>query len=142
MYKIFLVKLVHTGNSLPDVSHTFLFQSSLQFRANSMNVSYTVSIIREFTKKKETVCVTDQQHCSFQIHAKVRKVYLTAMNEAGKSNPTEVPVYRRRGRDNIQTKSSLSISIHIIMMKANLYNQACMIFRDGSCPFSENIFTY
>ncbi|XP_026782332.3 granulocyte colony-stimulating factor receptor isoform X2 [Pangasianodon hypophthalmus] len=75
------------------------WKPSLQFRANSMNVSYTVSLMGELTKKKETVCVTDQQHCSFQIHAKVRKVCLTAMNEAGKSNPTEVPVYRQRGMD-------------------------------------------
>ncbi|XP_058249970.1 granulocyte colony-stimulating factor receptor isoform X7 [Hemibagrus wyckioides] len=73
------------------------WKPSLQFRANSMNVSYTVSLMGEFTKKKETVCVTDQQSCSFQIHAKVKKVCLTAMNEVGKSNPTEVPVYRRRG---------------------------------------------
>ncbi|XP_053488053.1 granulocyte colony-stimulating factor receptor [Ictalurus furcatus] len=75
------------------------WKPSLQFRANSMNVSYTVSLMEEFTKKKEIVCVTDQQHCTFQIHAKVRKVFLTAKNEAGKSNPTDVPLYRRRGMD-------------------------------------------
>lgn len=72
-----------------------------------MNVSYTVSLMGEFTKKKEIVCVTDQQHCTFQIHAKVRKVFLTAKNEAGKSNPTDVPLYRRRGSNSIKTQSSL-----------------------------------
>ncbi|KAI5614156.1 granulocyte colony-stimulating factor receptor, partial [Silurus asotus] len=90
------------------------WKPSLQFRPNSMNVSYTVSLIGEFTKKKETVCVTDQQHCSFQIHAKVKKVYLTTLNEAGKSNPTEVAVYRRRGLDpvsffNVLPKSEESL---------------------------------
>ncbi|XP_027005581.1 granulocyte colony-stimulating factor receptor [Tachysurus fulvidraco] len=92
------------------------WKPSLQFRANSMNVSYIVSLMGEFTKKKETACVTVKQYCSFQIHAKVRKIYLTAMNEAGKSNPTEVSVYRRRGMDPVpslkilpQTEESLLV---------------------------------
>ncbi|KAM9488531.1 granulocyte colony-stimulating factor receptor [Clarias gariepinus] len=73
------------------------WKQSLQFRPNSMNVSYIVSLTKEPRKKKDILCVTAQQHCSFQIHAKFKKVYLIAMNEAGKSNPTEVPVYRERG---------------------------------------------
>ncbi|KAK3551617.1 hypothetical protein QTP70_020825, partial [Hemibagrus guttatus] len=93
------------------------WKPSLQFRSNSMNVSYTVSLMGEFKKKKETVCVTDQQSCSFQIHTKVKKVCLTAINEAGKSNPTEVTVYRRRGKDRVPFLEILPQSEESLLVK-------------------------
>ncbi|XP_036442595.1 granulocyte colony-stimulating factor receptor isoform X2 [Colossoma macropomum] len=73
------------------------WKPSLQFRANSMNVSYIVSLVRPLSQRN-TVCNTSQQHCSFQIPVDVRKIHLTAVNTAGKSNPTEVAVYKRTER--------------------------------------------
>ncbi|TSK34915.1 Granulocyte colony-stimulating factor receptor [Bagarius yarrelli] len=91
------------------------WKPSSQFRPNSMNVLYTVSIMGS-TKKKETVCVTDQLSCYFQIHAWVKKLYLTAINDAGKSNPTQVSVYKKREMDPVpflkilpQTEATLSV---------------------------------
>uniref|UniRef100_A0AAR2M2X2 Fibronectin type-III domain-containing protein n=1 Tax=Pygocentrus nattereri TaxID=42514 RepID=A0AAR2M2X2_PYGNA len=72
------------------------WKPSLQFRANSMNVSYIVSLVRPPSQRK-TVCNTFQQHCSFQIPVDVRKIHLTAVNTAGKSSPTEVAVYKHTG---------------------------------------------
>ncbi|KAL6488752.1 hypothetical protein MHYP_G00024930 [Metynnis hypsauchen] len=74
------------------------WKPSLQFRANSMNVSYIVSLVRPPSQRK-TVCNTSQQHCSFQIPVDVRKIHLTAVNTAGKSSPTEVAVYKQTEQD-------------------------------------------
>ncbi|XP_026866873.2 granulocyte colony-stimulating factor receptor [Electrophorus electricus] len=78
-----------------------LWKPSLQFRANSMNLSYIVSYMRT-PKKKESVCVTELQHCSFQLPVGVSKVSLSAMNTAGKSSSTEVAVYRRKELDPVR----------------------------------------
>ncbi|KAF5901443.1 granulocyte colony-stimulating factor receptor, partial [Clarias magur] len=77
------------------------WKHSLQFRPNSMNVSYIVCQTKEPRKKNDILCITAQQHCSFQISAKFKKLYLIAMNEAGKSHPTEVPVYRQGGMHHV-----------------------------------------
>ncbi|XP_072534919.1 granulocyte colony-stimulating factor receptor [Salminus brasiliensis] len=74
------------------------WKPSLQFRANSMNVSYVVSFERPPGK---TLCITNQQYCSFPIPVDIKKIHLTAMNEAGKSSPTNVTVYKWKGRDQV-----------------------------------------
>ncbi|KAG9276441.1 granulocyte colony-stimulating factor receptor [Astyanax mexicanus] len=75
-----------------------LWKPSLQFRANSMNVSYVVSFVRP-PGRKEELCITDQQHCSFSIPVDIKRIHLTAVNKAGKSSPTDVTVYKWKGGD-------------------------------------------
>ncbi|KAI4897445.1 hypothetical protein NFI96_022315 [Prochilodus magdalenae] len=74
------------------------WKPSSQFRANSMNVSYIVSLAGPHSRKK-TVCDTYQQHCSFLIPVDFSRIYLTAVNTVGNSNPTEVAVYKHTERE-------------------------------------------
>ncbi|XP_076827898.1 granulocyte colony-stimulating factor receptor isoform X2 [Brachyhypopomus gauderio] len=83
-----------------------LWKPSLQFRANSMNVSYIVSFMRT-PSRRERVRVTELQHCTFQLPVGVRKVYLSAMNAAGESSSTHVTVYRRKELDQ-------SCNLHVV----------------------------
>lgn len=75
--------------------HLFWKPSKL-FRANSQNVSYTVSLQKP-PGEKGKVCSTTGSYCTFQLPRKAKKVYLRAVNAAGKSSPTEVRVYRLKG---------------------------------------------
>lgn len=68
--------------------HLF-WKPSKQFRANSQNVSYVV------TKQpvgKGKLCATARNYCTFQAPARAR-VYLRAVNAAGKSLPIELYIY-------------------------------------------------
>lgn len=79
--------------------HLF-WKASKQFRANGQNVSYIVSV-RKQPGEKGKVCVTRGNHCTFQLPGKVKKVYLTAVNSAGKSSPTEVRILHQKDREAI-----------------------------------------
>ncbi|XP_041649322.1 granulocyte colony-stimulating factor receptor isoform X2 [Cheilinus undulatus] len=68
------------------------WKPSKQFHANSQNVSYSVSVSK-LPSEKGKVCSTTGNYCSFQISRKERKVYLSAVNAAGRSPPTEVRIY-------------------------------------------------
>uniref|UniRef100_A0A667Z0B2 Colony stimulating factor 3 receptor n=1 Tax=Myripristis murdjan TaxID=586833 RepID=A0A667Z0B2_9TELE len=74
--------------------HLF-WKPSKQFRANSQNVSYIVSLQRLRGERRQ-VCFSLGHYCSFQLPTGAKKVFLFAMNAAGKSNPTEVPVFQQK----------------------------------------------
>ncbi|KAM4600509.1 granulocyte colony-stimulating factor receptor [Polymixia lowei] len=76
--------------------HLF-WKPSKQFRANSKNVSYTVSVQR-LPGDKGQVCSTPGHDCAFRLPKGAKKVFLRAVNAAGRSNPTEVPVLQRKAR--------------------------------------------
>ncbi|XP_039974588.1 granulocyte colony-stimulating factor receptor isoform X2 [Xiphias gladius] len=71
--------------------HLF-WKASKQFRSNSQNLSYIVSL-QKLPGEKGKVCSTMGNHCTFQLPRKAKKVYLSAVNTAGKSSPTEVRIY-------------------------------------------------
>ncbi|XP_019948150.2 granulocyte colony-stimulating factor receptor [Paralichthys olivaceus] len=70
--------------------HLF-WKPSKQFRANSQNVSYIVSVQKPPGGK---VCATKGSYCTFQLPERAKKVYLSAVNAVGKSSPTEVRIYK------------------------------------------------
>ncbi|XP_053183920.1 granulocyte colony-stimulating factor receptor [Scomber japonicus] len=70
-----------------------LWKPSKQFRANSQNVSYIVSL-----QRVGRVCSTAGNSCAFQLTGRPKKVYLSAVNAAGKSPLTEVPIYLPKAR--------------------------------------------
>ncbi|XP_029360223.1 granulocyte colony-stimulating factor receptor isoform X2 [Echeneis naucrates] len=72
--------------------HLF-WKPSKQFRANSQNVSYIVSVQKK-PGERGKVCSTKRNYCSFQLPMKAKRVYLSAVNTAGKSPPTEVQIYK------------------------------------------------
>lgn len=82
----------------------FLFpQWSKQFRANGRNVSYVVSM-QKATGAKGRVCSTAESYCTFQLPwTAKKKVYLSAVNAAGRSNPTEAQIYLPKGKPDILT---------------------------------------
>ncbi|CAJ1062717.1 granulocyte colony-stimulating factor receptor [Xyrichtys novacula] len=72
--------------------HLF-WKPSKQFHANSQNVSYTV-MAQKPSGEKGMVCSTTGNYCSFQTSIKAKKVYLRAVNAAGKSPPIEVWIHQ------------------------------------------------
>lgn len=72
-----------------------LWKPSTQFRANSRNVSYTVSLQRAPGDRGQ-VCATSSRHCAFKVPRGTRRVFLRAVNAVGRSSPTDVLVYRYR----------------------------------------------
>ncbi|XP_074509200.1 granulocyte colony-stimulating factor receptor-like isoform X1 [Sebastes fasciatus] len=71
--------------------HLF-WKPSKQFQANGQNVSYVVSV-KNLPGGNRKVCSIKGNYCTFQLPRKVKKVYLSAVNAAGKSSPTEVRIY-------------------------------------------------
>ncbi|XP_028436646.1 granulocyte colony-stimulating factor receptor isoform X2 [Perca flavescens] len=71
--------------------HLF-WKPSKQFRANAQNVSYIVSV-KKVPGEKGKLCSTKGNYCTFKLPGKAKKVYLSAINAAGKSLPTEVRIY-------------------------------------------------
>uniref|UniRef100_A0A3P8WT50 Colony stimulating factor 3 receptor n=1 Tax=Cynoglossus semilaevis TaxID=244447 RepID=A0A3P8WT50_CYNSE len=81
------------------VQKLYLFwKPSKQFRANSQNVSYVVSA-QKLTKKKLKLCHTLGNYCSFLLPGKAKKIYLQAVNAAGKSLPTEILILQQKVAD-------------------------------------------
>ncbi|XP_069559935.1 granulocyte colony-stimulating factor receptor [Brachyistius frenatus] len=76
--------------------HLF-WKPSKQFRANSQNVSYIVSV-QKLPGEKGKVCSTRGNYCTFKVPGRAKKVYLSAVNAAGKSSPTEVRIYQPKAR--------------------------------------------
>ncbi|XP_057690294.1 granulocyte colony-stimulating factor receptor isoform X2 [Corythoichthys intestinalis] len=83
----------HTSKQL---NMLLFWKPSKRFRANSRNVSFVVSWLKESSWKGK-LCATAWNHCTFQIPRNARKVYLTARNPAGESNPTSVRIYHPKG---------------------------------------------
>lgn len=71
-------------------------QASKWFHANSQNVSYVVSVQKQSGKRAQ-VCSTRRNYCTFQLRTKTAKLYLNAVNAAGKSNPTKVHILFCKG---------------------------------------------
>ncbi|XP_033495514.2 granulocyte colony-stimulating factor receptor [Epinephelus lanceolatus] len=76
--------------------HLF-WKPSKQFHANGQNVSYIVSV-RRLPGEKGKVCSTKGNYCTFQLPKRTKKVYLSAVNAAGRSSPTEVQIYPPKAR--------------------------------------------
>ncbi|XP_077383116.1 granulocyte colony-stimulating factor receptor isoform X2 [Festucalex cinctus] len=82
-----------TGNLLHNQLKMLLFwKPSERFRANSRNVSFVVSVQKALSKRA-ILCATAGNHCTFHVPKKAKKVYVIALNAAGKSNPTPVRIY-------------------------------------------------
>ncbi|KAL3059818.1 hypothetical protein OYC64_014419 [Pagothenia borchgrevinki] len=73
------------------------WKPSKQFRANGQNVSYIVSG-KKLPAANGKVCSTKGNYCTFQLPERAKKVYLRAVNAAGRSRPTEVRIYRPKDR--------------------------------------------
>lgn len=83
-----------SGDHMPKQLNIHLFwKPSKQFRANGQNVSYIVSL-QKTPGEKGKVCSTRMNYCVFQLPGRAKKVYLSAVNAAGKSSPTEVRIYQ------------------------------------------------
>ncbi|XP_034029954.1 granulocyte colony-stimulating factor receptor [Thalassophryne amazonica] len=67
------------------------WKPSKQFRTNGQNVSYIVSRQKQPGGKGQ-LCSTTESYCTFQLHPRVQNVFLSAVNAAGKSRPTEVRI--------------------------------------------------
>uniref|UniRef100_A0A1A8R5A3 Colony stimulating factor 3 receptor (Granulocyte) n=1 Tax=Nothobranchius pienaari TaxID=704102 RepID=A0A1A8R5A3_9TELE len=73
------------------------WKPSRRFRANGQNVSYVVSLQKRLGERWK-VCSTGMNHCTFKLSARVKTVYLTAVNRAGASSPTEVWIYQTKAK--------------------------------------------
>ncbi|MEQ2272719.1 hypothetical protein XENORESO_008884 [Xenotaenia resolanae] len=80
----------HTSKKL---NIQLFWKPSKLFRANGQNLSYVVSQQKSYGERWR-MCSTSETCCSFQLSGRVRKVYLSAVNSAGKSPPTEIRVYQ------------------------------------------------
>ncbi|XP_068426122.1 granulocyte colony-stimulating factor receptor isoform X2 [Clinocottus analis] len=82
-----------SGDHMNKQLNILLFwKPSKQFRANGQNVSYIVSV-KKLPSENGKVCSTVRNYCTFQLPGRAKKVYLSAVNAAGKSSPTEVRIY-------------------------------------------------
>lgn len=77
----------------------FLFpQRSKLFRANGQNVSYVVSM-QKAAGPTGQLCSTLETYCTFQLPVEgKKKVYLSAVNAVGRSNPTEARILLPKGK--------------------------------------------
>lgn len=78
----------------------FFLQQSKQFHANGRNVSYVVSM-QKLSGVKGKVCSTRESYCTFQLPWRAKKVYLSAVNAAGRSDPTEVQIHQQKGKPDV-----------------------------------------
>ncbi|KAK0131482.1 Granulocyte colony-stimulating factor receptor [Merluccius polli] len=83
---------------LPAYRNVRLFwKLSSQFRSNGRLLSYVVSL----APGRDRVCSTAASSCDLHLPREVKKVYLSALNSAGGSFPTEVPLIPLRARSAI-----------------------------------------
>uniref|UniRef100_A0A1A7YXE4 Colony stimulating factor 3 receptor (Granulocyte) n=1 Tax=Iconisemion striatum TaxID=60296 RepID=A0A1A7YXE4_9TELE len=73
------------------------WKPSRRFRANGQNVSYVVSL-QKLHGERWKVCSTGMNYCTFTLSERVKKVYLTAVNRAGTSSPTQIWVYQPKAQ--------------------------------------------
>ncbi|XP_053736981.1 granulocyte colony-stimulating factor receptor [Synchiropus splendidus] len=86
-----------TGDHMHKQLDVHLFwKPSKQFRANGRNVSYIVSQ-HKVAGVRERLCFTSGSFCTFQLPVRVRKLYLTAVNAAGRSSPSVVWIQQPKG---------------------------------------------
>lgn len=76
------------------VSVDLFWKPSKHFRANGQNVSYVVSRTR-LPGERGRLCATAGRFCSFQAPARA-KVFLSAVNAAGRTTPIELRVYHNK----------------------------------------------
>ncbi|XP_015230169.1 PREDICTED: interleukin-6 receptor subunit beta-like [Cyprinodon variegatus] len=69
------------------------WKPSKLFSANGRNLSYVVSQPKLRSKRK-IMCSTSEKCCAFQPSKGARKFFLSAVNSAGKSHPTEIRIYQ------------------------------------------------
>ncbi|XP_059194532.1 granulocyte colony-stimulating factor receptor [Centropristis striata] len=80
------------------------WKPSKQFRANGQNVSYIVWV-NELPGEQGKLCSTKESYCTFLLPRRVKRVYLSAVNGAGKSSRTEVRILLPKARDVISDVS-------------------------------------
>uniref|UniRef100_A0A3Q2NN09 Colony stimulating factor 3 receptor n=1 Tax=Fundulus heteroclitus TaxID=8078 RepID=A0A3Q2NN09_FUNHE len=71
------------------------WKPSKQFRGNGQNLTYVVSQ-QKLDGERGRICSTSEKCCAFQLSWRTRKVYLRAVNRAGKSPPTEIRIYKTK----------------------------------------------
>ncbi|KAM9723100.1 granulocyte colony-stimulating factor receptor-like isoform 1-T4 [Menidia menidia] len=84
---------VSRDNTPTQLNIQLFWKASKQFRANSQNVSYVIFLHKQ-PNKKSKLCSTSDNYCTFTVSKRARKVYLSAVNRAGKSLPTDVRIYQ------------------------------------------------
>ncbi|XP_054638343.1 granulocyte colony-stimulating factor receptor isoform X2 [Dunckerocampus dactyliophorus] len=98
-----------TGDHMHKQLQMLLFWKPSQwFRANGRNMSYIVSV-QKVVSKRGTLCTTARSHCTFQLPRRARKVYIIAVNAAGKSSPTQVRIYRPKAHEAISDVSAVAL---------------------------------
>ncbi|KAM9797834.1 granulocyte colony-stimulating factor receptor-like [Neosynchiropus ocellatus] len=102
----------HMGKQLG--VHLF-WKPSKQFSANGRNVSYIVSR-HKVAGVRERLCSTSGSFCSFQLPVRVRKLYLTAVNAAGRSSPSAVWIHRPKGLAGVLNLKATSLGNSSILV--------------------------
>ncbi|XP_070692178.1 granulocyte colony-stimulating factor receptor [Pempheris klunzingeri] len=95
--------------------HLF-WKPSKQFRGNSQNVSYIVSV-QKFPGETGKVCFTMENYCTFQLPRTTKKVYLSAVNAAGKSPPTEIRIYMLKAHTAISNVSVTPLDDRALLVR-------------------------
>ncbi|KAF6714996.1 Granulocyte colony-stimulating factor receptor [Oryzias melastigma] len=86
---------------------SLFWKPSKQFHANGQNISYSIS---RFQRAGQGIlCKTIWKYCTFQLSARVKKVYLTAVNRAGKSPLTGIYIYPPQDRTTIQDVTAVTV---------------------------------
>ncbi|KAM6935147.1 granulocyte colony-stimulating factor receptor [Lycodopsis pacificus] len=86
-----------SGDHMNKQLNILFWKPSKQFRANGKNVSYIVSL-KKLPGENGKLCSTMENYCFFQPPVRAKKVYLSAVNAAGRSFPTEVRITLPRAR--------------------------------------------
>lgn len=119
-----LVLVEHERSSFKISPHIFflLFQPSKGFRANGQNVSYIVLV------QKRVVCSTRENYCTFSLSRSIKKVYVKAVNAAGKSSPTVVQIYKHKGNSlTKQINASCHMTCRIWYASFSVCSSSCSI---------------
>ncbi|KAF3692181.1 Granulocyte colony-stimulating factor receptor [Channa argus] len=113
-----------SGDHMHKQLHMF-WKPSKQFRANGQNVSYIVSV-QASPGEKGKVCSTMGNYCTFQLPSKAKKVYLRAVNAAGKSRPTEVQISQTKARWVISNITAIPRGDHSLLVQWQSNDTFCL----------------
>nr|XP_057909244.1 granulocyte colony-stimulating factor receptor [Doryrhamphus excisus]XP_057909245.1 granulocyte colony-stimulating factor receptor [Doryrhamphus excisus] len=102
------------------------WKPSQRFRANGRNVSYVVSV-QKVVSKKGTLCATAERHCTFQVPQRARKVYVIAVNAAGKSSPTQVRIYHPKAHEAILDVSAVALDNRSLLVQWKKITSAILV---------------
>uniref|UniRef100_A0A3P9IVW5 Colony stimulating factor 3 receptor (granulocyte) n=1 Tax=Oryzias latipes TaxID=8090 RepID=A0A3P9IVW5_ORYLA len=86
---------------------SLFWKPSKQFNANGQNISYIIS--RSHKPQLGILCSTSWKYCTFPLSSRVKKVYLTAVNRAGKSPPTVIHIYPPQDQTTIQDVTAVPL---------------------------------